>query len=91
MKIEIKAKTETSDGVVHHVVQNDKRIGFVIKTDNKEAPYTIVDMQGDSGNTKTIEDAVKRICLKNIALTIPKEKRADFLAVLVALKLSGEL
>ncbi|OQM39147.1 hypothetical protein [Citrobacter braakii] len=91
MKIEIKAKTETCDDVVHHVFHDDKRVGFIIKTENKNMPFTIVDIQGDSGNAKNLEDAVKRICLKHIALTIPKEERADFMAVLIAMKLCGEL
>lgn len=91
MKIEIRAKTETTDGVVHNVFHESKHIGFIIKTENKEKPYTLVDMQGDTCNTETLENAVKRACLKQIAANMPKKERANFLAALVAMKLCGEL
>lgn len=91
MKIEIKARTETTDGVVHHVFHEGKHVGFIIKTENKEKPYTLVDMQGDTCNTKKLEDAVKKVSLKQIALNLPKEERAHFMAALIAMKLCGEL
>lgn len=91
MKIEIKARTETTDGVVHHVFHEGKHVGFIIKTENKEKPYTLVDMQGDTCNTKKLESAVRRVCLKQIALNIPETERENFLAAMVAMKLRGML
>ncbi|WP_320728253.1 hypothetical protein [Enterobacter ludwigii] len=91
MKIEIKARTETTDGVVHHVFHESKHVGFVIKTENKEKPYTLVDMQGDFCNTENLEDAVRKVCLKQIALNLPKNERADFLLALFAMKMRGML
>lgn len=37
------ATVVTTDDIVHEVNLEGKRIGYVIKTENKETPFTVVD------------------------------------------------
>lgn len=46
------ATVVTTDDIVHEVNLEGKRIGYVIKTENKETPFTVVDIDGPSGNVK---------------------------------------
>ncbi|EFX16567.1 putative bacteriophage protein [Escherichia coli DEC3F] len=54
------ATVVTTDDIVHEVTLEGKRIGYVIKTENKETPFTVVDIDGPSGNVKTLNDGVKK-------------------------------
>lgn len=49
----------TTDDIVHEVNLEGKRIGYVIKTENKKA-FTVVDIDGPSGNVKTLHEGVKK-------------------------------
>ena len=42
------ATVVTTDDIVHEVNLEGKRIGYVIKTENKETPFTVVDIDGPS-------------------------------------------
>lgn len=55
------ATVVTTDDIVHEVTLEGKRIGYVIKTENKETPFTVVDIDGPSGNVKTLNEGVKKI------------------------------
>ncbi len=57
------ATVVTTDDIVHEVNLEGKRIGYVIKTENKETPFTVVDIDGPSGNVKTLHEGVKKMCL----------------------------
>lgn len=57
------ATVVTTDDIVHEVNLEGKRIGYVIKTENKETPFTVVDIDGPSGNVKTLDEGVKKMCL----------------------------
>ena len=81
----------TTDGTVLEVILEGKRIGYVIKTENKETPFTVVDIDGSTGNVKTLNDGVKQMCLVHIGKNLPAEKKAEFLATLIAMKLKGEI
>ncbi len=85
------ATVVTTDDIVHEVNLEGKRIGYVIKTENKETPFTVVDIDGPSGNVKTLHEGVK----KNVPGAYRKEsarrKKAEFLAALIAMKLKGEI
>ncbi|TKV24820.1 hypothetical protein [Citrobacter sp. wls613] len=91
MKIEFNATVTTRDEVVHNVYKDDKQIGFIIKTDRKNKPYHFVDMVGDSGNTDSLNKAVKNLCVKDWFVNTEKEKRQEVIAVILAMKISGEL
>lgn len=84
------ATVVTTDDIVHEVNLEGKRIGYVIKTENKETPFTVVDIDGPSGNVKTLDEGVK-----NVPGAYRKEsarrKKAEFLATLIAMKLKGEI
>lgn len=80
------ATVVTTDDIVHEVNLEGKRIGYVIKTENKETPFTVVDIDGPSGNVKTLDEGVKKMCLVHIGKNLPAEK-AEFLATLIAMKL----
>ena len=82
------ATVVTTDDIVHEVNLEGKRIGYVIKTENKETPFTVVDIDGPSGNVKTLDEGVKKMCLVHIGKNLPAEKKAEFLATLIAMKLS---
>ncbi|EFA4284806.1 hypothetical protein C5882_001539 [Escherichia coli O36] len=81
----------TTDNIVHEVYLEGKRIGHVIKTQNKETPFTVVDIDGPSGNVKTLNEGVKKMSLVHIGKNLPAEKKATFLATLIAMKLKGEI
>ncbi len=85
------ATVVTTDDIVHEVNLEGKRIGYVIKTENKETPFTVVDIDGPSGNVKTLDEGVKKMCLVHIGKNLPTEKKAEFLATLIAMKLKGEI
>ena len=85
------ATVVTTDDIVHEVNLEGKRIGYVIKTENKEAPFTVVDIDGPSGNVKTLHEGVKKMCLVHTGKNLPAEKKAEFLATLIAMKLKGEI
>ena len=54
------ATVVTTDDIVHEVNLEGKRIGYVIKTENKETPFTVVDIDGPSGNVKTLDESARR-------------------------------
>lgn len=54
------ATVVTTDDIVHEVTLEGNLIGYVIKTENKETPFTVVDIDGPSGNVKTLNDGVKK-------------------------------
>ncbi|EHU4697066.1 hypothetical protein ACUVG5_004555 [Escherichia coli] len=85
------ATVVTTDDIVHEVSLEGKRIGYVIKTENKETPFTVVDVDGASLNVKTLDKGVKTMCLAHIGKRIPEEKKTDFFAAMIAMKLKGEL
>ncbi len=68
----------TTDDIVHEVNLEGKRIGYVIKTENKETPFTVVDIDGPSGNVKTLDEGVTKISLVRIGKNLPAEKKPDF-------------
>lgn len=51
----------TTDDIVHEVNLEGKHVGYVIKTENKETPFTVVDIDGPSGNVKHFTER----CQKN--------------------------
>lgn len=67
--------TVTTDDIVHEVSLEGKRIGYVIKTENKETPFTVVDIDGPSGNVKTLDEGVTKMCLVHIGKNLPAKKR----------------
>lgn len=69
------ATVVTTDDIVHEVNLEGKRIGYVIKTENKETPFTVVDIDGPSGNVKTLDEGVKKMCLVHIGKNLPTEKK----------------
>ena len=85
------ATTVTTDGIVHKVSQREKHIGYVIKTENKETPFTVVDTVGSSGNFETLNEAVRAMCIACAVGELPAEERYEFLATLIAMKLAGEI
>lgn len=72
------ATVVTTDDIVHEVTLEGKRIGYVIKTENKETPFTVVDIDGPSGNVKTLNDGVKKMYLVHIGKNLPAEKKPNF-------------
>ncbi len=66
----------TTDNIVHEVYLEGKRIGHVIKTQNKETPFTVVDIDGPSGNVKTLNEGVKKMSLVHIGKNLPAEKKS---------------
>lgn len=68
------ATVVTTDNIVHEVNLKGKRIGYVIKTKNKETPFTVVDIDGPSGNVKTLNEGVKKMCLVHIVKDLCTEK-----------------
>lgn len=68
----------TTDNIVHEVYLEGKRIGHVIKTQNKETPFTVVDIDGPSGNVKTLNEGVKKMSLVHIGKNLPAEKKPHF-------------
>ncbi|EQA7326096.1 hypothetical protein ACX6VG_001324 [Escherichia coli] len=85
------ATVVTTDDIVYEVTLEGKRIGYVIKTENKETTFTVVDIDGPSGNVKTLNDGVKKMCLVHIGKNLSAEKKAELLATLIAMKLKGEI
>lgn len=85
------ATVVTTDDIVHEVNLEGKRIGYVIKTENKETPFTVVDIDGPSGNVKTLDEGVKKMCWCISERICPQKKKAEFLATLIAMKLKGEI
>ncbi|HEM0051161.1 TPA: hypothetical protein U0S14_001678 [Escherichia coli] len=86
----------TNNDIIHYIYVEDKGIdheiiGYVIKTENKEIPFTVVGIDGLSGNVKTLDEGVKKLCLVHIGKNQPAEKRPEFLATLIAMKLKGEI
>lgn len=72
------ATVVTTDDIVHEVNLEGKRIGYVIKTENKETPFTVVDIDGPSGNVKTLHEGVKK-CARCIPERIcPQKKKPNF-------------
>ena len=78
------ASQQTIDEIMQKVIEN-------AKTENKETPFTVVDIDGPSGNVKTLDEGVKKMCLVHIGKNLPAEKKAEFLATLIAMKLKGEI
>lgn len=68
------ATVVTTDDIIHEVNLEGKRIGYVIKTENKETPFTVVDIDGPSGNVKTLDEGVTKMCLVHIGKNLPAEK-----------------
>lgn len=71
------ATVVTTDDIVHEVNLEGKRIGYVIKTENKETPFTVVDIDGPSGNVKTLDEGVKK-CAWCISERICPQKKPNF-------------
>lgn len=71
-----KATVVTTDDIVHEVNLEGKRIGYVIKTENKKIPFTVVDIDGPLGNVKTLNEGVKKMCLVHIGKNLPAEKKS---------------
>lgn len=67
------ATVVTTDDIVHEVNLEGKRIGYVIKTENKETPFTVVDIDGPSGNVKHLMK-VSKMCPVHIGKNLPTEK-----------------
>lgn len=72
------ATVVTTDNIVHEVNLEGKRIGYVIKTENKETPFTVVDIDGPSGNVKTLDEGVTKMSLFHIGKNLPAEKKPNF-------------
>ncbi len=70
------ATVVTTDDIVHEVNLEGKRIGYVIKTENKETPFTVVDIDAPSGNVKTLHEGVKKMCLVHTGKNLPAEKKS---------------
>ncbi|EFJ3029497.1 hypothetical protein VB938_005140 [Escherichia coli] len=85
------ATVVTTDDIVHEVILEGKRIGYVIKTENKETPFTVVDIDGPSGNVKTLHEGVKKMSLVHIIKNIPAEKKDRIMATLIEMELKGEI
>ncbi len=68
------ATVVTTDDIVHEINLKGKRIGCVIKTENKETPFTVVDIDGSSGNVKTLNDGVKKCVCCTSGRICPQKK-----------------
>lgn len=68
------ATVVTTDDIVHEVNLEGKRIGYVIKTENKETPFTVVDIDGPSGNVKTLDEGVTKMCWFTSERICPQKK-----------------
>lgn len=64
----------TTDDIVHEVNLEGKRIGYVIKTENKETPFTVVDIDGPSGNVKTLDEGVTKMSWFTSERICPQKK-----------------
>ena len=71
------ATVVTTDDIVHEVNLEGKRIGYVIKTENKETPFTVVDIDGPSGNVKHLMKVSKNVPV-HIGKNLPAEKKPNF-------------
>lgn len=71
------ATVVTTDDIVHEVNLEGKRIGYVIKTENKETPFTVVDIDGPSGNVKHLMK-VSQKCARFTSERICPQKKPDF-------------
>lgn len=91
MEIQFHATTTTSDHITHEIYLDDKKIGYTIKTNRTENPYHFVDMVGDSGNTDSLNKAVRNLCVKDWFVNTEKEKRHEVMAVILAMKISGQI
>ncbi|HHT0302094.1 hypothetical protein [Raoultella planticola] len=91
MKIKFNVTVTTCDEVVHNVYQDDKQIGFIIKTNRKNKPFHFLDMTGDSGNAESKDKAAKNLCVKNWYANTDEEKRHEVFIAILAMKVSGEL
>ena len=78
------ASLPNADEIMQKVIEN-------AKTENKETPFTVVDIDGPSGNVKTLDEGVTKVSLVHIGKNLPAEKKAEFLATLIAMKLKGEI
>ena len=85
------ATVVTTDDIVHEVNLEGNPNGYVIKAQNKESPSTVGDIDATSSNVKTLDEGVKKMCLVHIGKNLPAEKKAEFLATLIAMKLKGEI
>ncbi|EGB7357482.1 hypothetical protein IZE99_000647 [Escherichia coli] len=85
------ATVVTTDDIVHEVSLKGERVGYVIKTENKETPFTVVDVDGASLNVKTLSKGVRIMSLVHIGKSLPEEKKDRFFAAMIAMKLKGEL
>ncbi|EOU4688046.1 hypothetical protein ACOIP8_004470 [Escherichia coli] len=56
-------------------IASTPHIGYVIKTENKETPFTVVDIDGLSGNFKTLVEGATKMCLVYIGNNLPAEKK----------------
>ncbi|STH72653.1 putative bacteriophage protein [Escherichia coli] len=74
MNTNYEATVATTDNIVHEVYLEGKHIGYVIKTENKETPFTVVDIDGLSGNFKTLVEGATKMCLVYIGNNLPAEK-----------------
>ncbi len=72
------ATVVTTDDIVHEVNLDGKRIGYVIKTENKETPFTVVDIDGPSGNVKTLHEGVKKCAWCTLEIIYQQKKKLSF-------------
>lgn len=85
------ATVVTTDDIVHEVNLEGKRIGYVIKTENKETPFTVVDIDGASIQGKTLDGCIKATCLSAITRNSPVAEKIKAAADMVLMKLHGEI
>ncbi len=72
------ATVVTTDDIVHEVNLEGKRIGYVIKTENKETPFTVVDIDGPSGNLKHLMKVSKKCAWCISERICPQKKKPNF-------------
>ncbi len=84
------ATVVTTDDVVHEVITEGKLIGYVIKTENKETPFTVVDIDGPSGNVKTLHEGVKNVHGAHHKEYSSREKDR-IMATLIEMEQKGEI
>lgn len=79
------------DDIVYEVNLEGKCIGYVIKIENKEILFIVVDIDGLLGNVKIFDEGVKKMCLVYIGKNLFVEKKVEFLVILIVMKLKGEI
>lgn len=91
MIIQVEVAVGTDDDIVHEVTLDGKRIGFVIKTECRDSPFAIVDIDGPTGNAGTLQEAVMKMACVHASKSLPEAQRMKFMASLAEKNLRGEL